>query len=110
MEPDDLTIRVLVEIRDEVRNTNQRMDTLTGRVDTLTEHVDRMSDRVGSVEAGLEKLGQRVVESEIRTATAITELHGTMRDIHGLLKNQLDLRDRVERCEREIDELKKRVI
>jgi hypothetical protein len=37
---------------------------------------------------------------------AITELHGTMRDIHGLLKNQLDLRDRVERCEREIDDLK----
>jgi len=88
MSNDDLTVKVLVEIRDEIRQTNRRLD---------------------GVDMRLDQQGQRIVESEIRTATAITELHGTMRDIHGLLVEQLDLRGRVERCERDIDELKKRV-
>lgn len=88
MNSDDRTIRVLVEIRDGVRS---------------------LTDRVEHVESDLGTLGRQVVESELRTATAITDLHGTMRDIHGLLRSQLDLRDRVERCERDIDDLKKRV-
>jgi len=95
MQPDDLTVRVLVEIRDELRQTNQRVDRLSTGVDKLTAGVDKLTARVENVEAGLERVGQRVVESEVRTATAITELHGTMRDIRSLLENRLDLRDRV---------------
>ena len=32
MESDDLTIRVLIEIRDEIRSTNQRVDRTNERV------------------------------------------------------------------------------
>jgi chromosome segregation ATPase len=99
MDSDDLAIRVLVEIRDEL---HKGLREVRGEIQQTNERLDR-------VESRLDQQGQRIVESEIRTATAITELHGTMRDIHALLKGQLDLRDRVERCEREIDELKKRV-
>ncbi len=99
MESDDLTIRVLIEIRDEIRSTNQRVDRTNERVDRLSEQLTGRID----------DLGVRMVESELRTSTAITELHGTMRNVHTLLVDRLDLRDRVERCERDIDELKRRV-
>jgi len=102
MESDDLTIRVLIEIRDEIRSTNQRVDRTNERVDHLSTRVDHMSTRI-------DDMGQRIVESELRTSTAITELTGTIRDVHSLLVDRLDLRDRVERCERDIDELKHRV-
>lgn len=99
MESDDLTIRVLIEIRDEIRSTNQRVDRTNERVDQLSEHVSGRIDN----------LTERVVESELRTSTAITELAGTIRGVHTLLVDRLDLRDRVDRCERDIDELKRRV-
>ena len=106
MESDDLTIRVLIEIRDEIRSTNQRIDQTNVRVDRLDE---RLTGRIDSLGERIDRLGDRMTESELRTSTAITELHGTIRDVHTLLVDRLDLRDRVERCERDIDELKRRV-
>ena len=106
MESDDLTIRVLIEIRDEIRSTNQRVDRTNERVDHLSTRVDQLGDHLSG---RIDSLAERVVESEMRTSTAITELHGTIRDVHTLLVDRLDLRDRVERCERDIDELKRRV-
>lgn len=97
METDDLTIHVLREIRDEIRGTNQRVD----RLET------QLSERIDQTNLRIDRLTERVVESEIRTATAITGLAGTLDDVRGLLKDRLDLRDRVERCERDIDELKR---
>jgi len=97
MESDDLTIHVLREIRDEIRGTNRRVDNLEAH---LTERIDQTNVRI-------DRLTERVVESEIRTATAITGLAGTLDGVRDLLKDRLDLRDRVERCERDIDELKR---
>ena len=57
MEPADHALRVLTEIRDEVRRTNER--------------VDQTNERLVHLE---ESLSRRIVESEMRTATAITEL------------------------------------
>lgn len=109
MGSDDLTIRVLTEIRDGVRETNERVRETNEKVDHLAERVDKLDNRMGKVEQGLDTMGRRIVESEMRVATEIVALHGTMRDIHGMLKSQLDLRDRVAQCERDIDDLKKRV-
>lgn len=106
MESDDLTIRVLIEIRDEIRGTNQRIDRTNERIDQTNERVDRLDEHLT---ARIDSLSDRLTESELRTSTAITELHGTIRDVHTLLVDRLDLRDRVERCERDIDELKRRV-
>lgn len=54
-------------------------------------------------------LGQRIAESELRTATAIADLAGTVREMTTVLKAQHDLRPRVERCEQEIADLKRRL-
>ena len=97
-EPVNLTLRVLQEIRDEVR-------LLGGRVDTTNERLDATNERIDAMHAGL---SQCIVESEIRTATALTELASTVRDVASLLRTQGDLRPRVERCERDIAALKRR--
>jgi len=54
-------------------------------------------------------VARRVVESEVRTATAITELHGTVHDLVDVLRAQHDVRPRLERAEREITEIKNRL-
>ena len=95
MAADDITLKVLIEIRDELRSHSNRIDQTNARLDVTNVR--------------LEQVGQRIVESELRTATAITELAGTVQGVRGLLEKRLDLRDRVEQCEREIAELKRRV-
>jgi hypothetical protein len=88
MEPTDLTIEILKSIRDEVRGLNGRVDQTNARLDQVEK---------------------RIVDSEIRTATAITDLAGNIQMLTDLLRSQHDLRPRVERCEREIDALKSRL-
>jgi hypothetical protein len=61
------------------------------------------------LEAMREQLSLRIVESELRTATAITELAGTVREMTGFLRQQAELRPRVEKCEEQIRELWARV-
>ena len=95
-EPVNLSVRILREIRDEIRRTNERIDATSA---SLSSRIDAMH----------EGLSHRIVESEVRTATAITELAGTVRDMTAVLRVQHDLRPRVERCEKDIAELKSRL-
>jgi hypothetical protein len=88
--PTDLTIEILRSIRDEVKQTNTRIDSTNTRLDALRE-----------------ELSARIVASEIRTATAITDLAYTVREMTGVLRAQNDLRPRVDRCEQDIAELKR---
>ena len=87
---DDLTPRILGEIRDEVKQTNARLDETNARLDETNVRVDHMRD----------DLGRRIVESEMRTATAVTDLHGTVRDIRDLLADNLSLDRRVAACQK----------
>ena len=57
----------------------------------------------------LEELSERVVHSEIRTATAIADLAGTVREMTGVLRNASELRPRVERCDLDIADLRARL-
>jgi tetrahydromethanopterin S-methyltransferase subunit G len=106
MEPTDLTIEILKSIRDEVRQTNGRLDQTNGRLDQTNARLDQVNERV---ESGLSEVSRRIVESEIRTSTAIAELAGTVREMTSVLRAQHDLRPRVERCERDIAALQHRV-
>jgi uncharacterized protein Yka (UPF0111/DUF47 family) len=89
MEPTDLTIEILKDIRTEIRDTRQD---LSVRLDTMRNELSR-----------------RIVESEIRTSTAITELAGTVHEMTKVLRASHDLRPRVERCEHDIADLKRRL-
>jgi uncharacterized coiled-coil DUF342 family protein len=109
MQPTDLTIQILQGIRDEIRETrtqvSSRIDAVSERVDETNAHLQEMRS---DLSARIDETNRRIVESEIRTATAITDLAGTVRGMTDVLRSQGDLRPRLERCEREIAELKRR--
>jgi len=92
MEPTDITIEILKDIREEIRQTNTSLVGTNERIDSLRDELSR-----------------RIVESEIRTSTAITALAGTVSDMTDVLRASHDLRPRVERCEQDIVELKRRL-
>jgi uncharacterized coiled-coil DUF342 family protein len=113
MEPTNLTLEVLKQIRDEGRRNGERIDETNARLDETNARLNETNARLNETNARIdhlrEDLGRRIVESELRTATAITELAGTVRDLVTTLKEDRDLRGRVERCEKDIAALKQRL-
>ena len=99
MTDDELTLAVLRDIREEAKKTNERLDRTNERLDQTNERLDQTR----------EELSQRIVEGELRTATAITELAGTVGEVRDLLREGLTLRDRVARNEGEILRIKDRL-
>ena len=67
------------------------------------------SDLRTSMDSGFSDLRTSQAKSEIRTATAIHDMGDAIRSVHTLLKDRLDLRDRVERCEHDIEEIKRKL-
>jgi hypothetical protein len=105
-EPVNLTIRVLREIRDEVRKTNERLDATGAHLDA---RIDGLGAGIGGLGARIDGLGARIIESELRTATALTDLATNVREMTAVLRAQHDLRPRLERCERDIEDLRARL-
>jgi len=77
----DLTVRILQDIRDGVRETNQRLDSLETRVDRRLDETNR---RLGNLESRFDNLlefaGDRYRDHEERISAcerSIAELHGT---------------------------------
>ncbi len=66
-----------------------------------------MNVRIDGTNERLDTLARRVVESEVRTSTAITDLAGTVREMTSVLRTANDLRPRLERCEQDIAEIKR---
>jgi chromosome segregation ATPase len=110
MEPADLTVQILREIRDEIHKTNEQLDgvrnELSVRIDRTNERLDGTNERLEELRS---ELSRRIVDSEVRTATAITALAGAIGDVKQLLADRLDVQDRVARCEQDIALLKERV-
>ena len=82
-------MKILGEIRDQIRQTNTRLD-----------------QHISETHQGFMDLQKALAGSETRTATALTSVAGTLTDIKQLLSDRLDIRDRVEHCEREIEVIK----
>ncbi len=110
MEPSDLTIEILKGIRARLDQTNARIDQTNARLDQTNARLDAGLDEIrGTVTDGFAEVSRRIVESEIRTSTAIVELAGTVRDLTDALRGQGDLRPRLDGCERDIAALQRRL-
>jgi len=110
MEPENLTLAVLKEIRDEGKKTNVRLDETNARLDQLRgETGARINETNVRLDQLRDELARRIVESEMRTATAITALAGNVGELVTFLKADRDLRPRVEQCEKDIASLKTRL-
>jgi hypothetical protein len=79
---------ILRDVRDEVRQTNAR-----------GEHI----------ESGFDEILRQLTEAEIRTTAAFATVNGLLLDIKTMLSDRLEIRDRVVRCEHEIEVLKAKV-
>jgi hypothetical protein len=83
---DDITVEILRDIRDDVRGTNERVDRLEQRVDRMEQRLDDRIDQLGGhLGSRIDELGRRVVEAELRTTTAVTDMHATLRDVRDIL-------------------------
>jgi hypothetical protein len=71
----DLTTQILLEIRDAVRATNERLDQTNGRLDQTNGRLDQTNERLGRLE-------RRQTDAEIRISTELVTLTGVLRDFH----------------------------
>jgi predicted nucleic acid-binding Zn-ribbon protein len=103
MESTDLTVQILIEIRDQIAQTNHRLDTTNQRLDESRDYLGRRIDDLGR---RIDQTNRQLVVTETRLATEISALRGTL---HEDQPGPRGLRERVERCERHIDELRQRI-
>ncbi len=101
----DMTVKILEQIRDEIRGTNQRVDQLrtelSARIDDTNTRLDHLDDKV-------DLLARRQTETEVRLATEIVALAGVVREVKDVLAKRLDDRDRVDDHEQRIQALERR--
>jgi hypothetical protein len=85
MEPTDLTIEILKDIRAGIGTTNERVGSVRTELGSVRGELGSLRGELGSLRedtnARLDLLARRIVESEVRTSTAIVDLAGTVRDM-----------------------------
>jgi uncharacterized coiled-coil DUF342 family protein len=108
MSEDSLTVHILRDLRDELRSTG---DELRQRIDSMNQRIDHLEHGFrAELRTEIAAVRDHIVESELRMATRFVEQTAATRDLYDLLNANLQLRDRVERCEHDIADLKDRVV
>jgi hypothetical protein len=97
----DLTTQILVEIRDELRSLN-------GRVDQTNDRIDQTNGRLDQTIHRLDRLERRQVEAEVRISTEIVAVHGTLRELTDVLRAGHTLGERVDDHERRLISLEQK--
>jgi chromosome segregation ATPase len=98
MEPKNVTLEVLKDIRQELRETRTELKAEIRETRTdLKAEIHETNARVDTLANRADALADRMVDSEIRVVTAVTDLHGTVRELVATLREQHDLRPRVDR-------------
>lgn len=111
---DDVTVKLLADIRDEIRKTNERLETGLAAVRSeIRDEVGALRHEIGGLRGelhtGLADVRREMLASEMRHATRVAEQTAATRNSCDLLQDRFQLRDRVERCEQDIAELKQRL-
>jgi len=121
METNDLTVRILQEIRDELRDTKAtlgaRIDGNGARIEglgaSLNARIDATNIEVRTtreeLRAEIRTTNQRLTEYSLRHTTRIHDLVGMMRYISSKLDLAGSLEERMDACERDIADLKRRL-
>ena len=110
MKSGKLTVKILEEIRDSIRGVGERVDQTNVRLDQTNSRLDQTNVRLKalaeSTDERFETIANRLVEGEVRLATAILGLGGKLDEVRTMLSERLDQNDRLKNCEVEIDRLK----
>jgi predicted RNase H-like nuclease (RuvC/YqgF family) len=95
----DATLKVLGEIRDELRGTNQRLDGTNDRLDANVQRLD----------ARIDDLRREVHEGNVRISTELVAVAKSVDDVKTLLLERVQNRDRIDDHERRLERLEKKV-
>jgi hypothetical protein len=96
MQSTDLTIEILKGIRDEIHDTNTRLDALRGDTNT------RLDVLRGDTNARLDRLERRQTETEIRLSSELVAVVGAVHEVRDLLAEDRALRSQVSDHERRL--------
>jgi hypothetical protein len=99
MEPTDLTIEILKDIRDETRKTNERVEALER---TVANEFVNVRGEIASVRGEVKGLRAEAQETEVRLATELVAVAGAVREVRDLLREDRLWRLRVDDHERRI--------
>jgi len=103
MEPNELTTQILIEIRDEIRaNKAETREGLASVREELRETKSELSVRIDGTNARLERLERRQTETEVRLATEIVALAGSVHELRDVLLADRALRATVADHERRL--------
>ncbi|MBI5542485.1 MAG: hypothetical protein HY901_01240 [Deltaproteobacteria bacterium] len=92
---ENMTIEVLKQIRDELRKTNERLDTNVGEVRKTNERLDTANER-------LDRLERRQNESEMRLATELVAVTTAIHQLRDTIVSQLEVKKTVDDHERRL--------
>ncbi len=106
MTTSDLTVEILREIRDEARQTNERLAAVESRLGTMDERLGSMDQRLESMDERLESMDQRLG----RTEQGLSDLGQFMRQIAlDQARHERFHTHHVDVLERDVEDLKGRV-
>lgn len=93
----DLTVKILSEIRNEIRGTRADLNAKIEKTNASLEEANRKVDL----------LARRQTETEVRLATEIVALAGAVDRTNQLLRERLDDRDRLDDIDRRVTALER---
>lgn len=85
MPSDDLTVRILIEIRDRIDQTNTRLDLTNVRLDNLSDRVEHLGDRV---DHHIEQTAARFDHLEAVLSRELVGIHTTMKQVVDVMKGR----------------------
>ncbi len=117
---DDKHLEALHGIWGEMKAVNGRIDKTNERLDKTNERLERVESgvaglrvelggRLEAVEHAVERVGRRQVEAEIRVATELAGVAGTVGEVRDLLRAHRDDRKRIDALEHRVDTLERKV-
>jgi predicted nucleic acid-binding Zn-ribbon protein len=100
----DLTVQILIEMRDELRKTNARLDKLSEDLErSLKEVRDEQARTRQDLGRRIDQTNLQLKTTEARIATEISALRAVVTE-----RDDRSLEERVSQCERDIVELRTR--
>jgi hypothetical protein len=106
MDPTDLTIEILKDIREAARETNARLDDTNARLEGLRED---MNARLEGTNTRLDRVERRQTETEVRLSTELVAVVGAVHEVRDLLAEDRALRTQVSDHERRLTAVESRV-
>ena len=98
----DLTTKVLIEIRDEIKATRRSRHEIKATRDDLRDEIRATNTRLDGVASRLDVVARRQTESEVRVATELVGVRDAVDRVVDLLRTDRSLRG-------DVDDLKERV-